>query len=80
MRSATDTGFEALVIARPEDLTTVEILPCPRPYKKTLAATSFNIGFITPTKSQQKPNEIINSVLFIQHSQAVVSAQAPTDE
>ena len=27
---ATDTGFEALVIARPEDLTTVEILPLPK--------------------------------------------------
>ena len=27
---ATDTGFEALVIARPEDLTTVESLPLPK--------------------------------------------------
>lgn len=27
---ATDTGFEALVIARPEDLTTVEVLPLPK--------------------------------------------------
>ena len=27
---ATDTGFEALVIARPEDLMTVEILPLPK--------------------------------------------------
>ena len=33
---ATDTGFEALVIARPEDLTTVEILPLPKALKEDI--------------------------------------------
>ena len=52
---ATDTGFEALVIARPEDLTTVEILPPAQGLtRRHWPQLAFNIGFITPIESHNK--------------------------